>query len=203
MSAEDAALMPDAIRIGLRVTSLLANLGIPHLIGGSVASIVHGEVRLTNDLDLVADIKEEQVSAFVSALEAAFYVDDRAILRAIRERGSFNIIYLETMFKVDVFIPHGDDWAREQMLRSEEKPLLHGDNSTIRKVSNAETTILQKLLWFRKGGEVSDRQWKDVLGMLKVQSDRLDQEYLRKWATELGIGDLLDKAFIESGIHGL
>src|SRR5262245_52816497 len=117
MSAEDAALLPDAIRIALKVTNLLADLGIPHLIGGSGASIVRGEVRLTNDLDLVADIKERQVSAVVSALETDFYVDDRAILRAIRERSSFNIIYLETMFKVDVFIPREDDWAREQMLR--------------------------------------------------------------------------------------
>ena len=91
--------LPDAIRVSLRVTQILEELGVPYLIGGSVASIIHGEPRLTNDIDLVADIRVEQISQLVAALESDFYIDDRAIRRAIRERRSFNIIYLETMYK--------------------------------------------------------------------------------------------------------
>jgi len=192
--------MPDAIRVSLIVTRILEELGVPYLIGGSVASIIHGEPRLTNDIDLVADIREEQVPQLVAALEADFYVDDRAIRRAILERKSFNILYLETMFKVDIFIPRGDEWSREQMRSREGKKLVEGDDSTVRLVSNSETTVLQKLWWFRRGNEVSERQWRDVLGVLKVQADQLDYDYLRHWAARLDVADLLEKAVDEAGV---
>jgi hypothetical protein len=193
--------MPDAIRVSLIVTRILEELGVPYLIGGSVASIIHGEPRLTNDIDLVADIKEEQVSGLVAALETDFYIDDRAIRRAIRERKSFNILYLETMYKVDIFIPRGDEWSREQMRLREGRNLVEGDESTVRLVSNPETTVLQKLWWFRRGNEVSDRQWRDVLGVLKVKADLLDYDYLKHWSARLAISDLLERAFDDAGIE--
>jgi hypothetical protein len=192
--------LPDAIRVLLVVTRTLEELGIPYLIGVSVASIIHGEPRLTNDIDLVADIKEEQVPQLVSALETDFYIDDRAARRAIRERDKFNLLHLETMYKVDIFIPRGDGWSREQMRLRERKRLVEGDDSTVRQISNPETTVLQKLWWFRKGNEVSERQWRDVQGVLKVQGDRLDFAYLKRWAADLGVPDLLEKAFDEAGI---
>jgi len=192
--------MPDAIRVSLIVTRILEELGVPYLIGGSVASIIHGEPRLTNDIDLVADLREEQVSQLVAALETDFYVDDRAMRRAIRERKSFNILYLETMYKVDIFIPRRDEWSHEQMRAREGRNLVDGDDSTVRFVSNPETTVLQKLWWFRRGNEVSERQWRDVLGVLKVKADQLDHDYLRRWAAKLAISDLLEKAFDDAGI---
>jgi len=136
----------------------------------------------------------------VSALETDFYIDDRAVRRAIREREKFNLLHLETMYKVDIFIPRGDDWSREQMRLREGRRLVEGDDSTVRQISNPETTVLQKLWWFRKGNEVSERQWRDVLGVLKVQADKLDFDYLERWAAKLGISDLLEKAFDDAGI---
>jgi len=192
--------MPDAIRVALIVTRILEELVVPYLIGGSVASIIHGEPRLTNDIDLVADIREEQVPQLVAALETDFYVDDRAIRRAIQERRSFNIIYLETMYKVDIFIPRGDEWSHEQMRLREEINLVEGDDSTVRLVSNPETTVLQKLWWFRRGNEVSGQQWRDVLGVLKVKAGRLDYDYLKHWAARLAVSDLLEKALDDAGI---
>ena len=192
--------MPDAIRVSLIVTQVLEELGVPYLIGGSVASIIHGEPRLTNDIDLVADIREEQVPQLVAALETDFYVDDRAMRRAIRERRSFNILYLETMYKVDIFIPRGDEWSHEQMRAREGKKLVEGDDLTVRFVSNPETTVLQKLWWFRRGNEVSGQQWRDVLGVLKVKADRLDYDYLKHWAAKLAVSDLLEKALDDAGI---
>jgi hypothetical protein len=192
--------LPDAIRLTLQVTNLLESLALPYLVGGSMASIVYGEARMTNDLDLVVGLSEAHVSDFVAAFQDEFYVDEMAVRRAVRERSSFNLIHLATMFKVDVFIHRADDWAHEQMQRAEARALLAGDDTTIRKVASAETMVLQKLLWFRKGGEVSDRQWRDVQGMLKVQAVRIDVEYLRQWAAKLQISDLLERALLAAGI---
>ncbi|NOT60951.1 MAG: hypothetical protein HOP19_12100, partial [Acidobacteria bacterium] len=135
--------MPAAIRVALQVTDTLEQLGIRYLIGGSMASIVHGETRLTNDLDLVADLRATDVEALKAAFDREFYFDEQAIARAIRERSSFNLIQLAMMFKIDVFIFRDDDWAREQMLQSEAKSLLFGNDATVRKVASAETMVLQ------------------------------------------------------------
>ena len=67
-------------------------------------------------------------------------------------------------------------------------------------VSSPEDLILRKLVWYRDGGGVSDRQWRDVLGVLKVQSERLDLAYLGRWAERLGLSDLLSRAVDEAGI---
>lgn len=193
-------LLPDAIKVTLQATGVLERLGIPYLIGGGMASIVHGEPRLTTDLDLVVDLKKEQVPALVTALETDFYVDDRALLRAISEHSNTNLIYLETMFKLDIYIAKGDEWTSEQMRLREEKCLIEGDDSTARQVSNPETTILQKLLWYRRGGEISEKQWRDVQGVLKIQRERLDFDYLRHWAAKLKVSDLLERSFDDAGI---
>jgi hypothetical protein len=190
--------LPDSIKVSLLVTRALEDLGIPYLIGGSLASVIHGKPRLTNDVDIVADIKESHINALVSLLESGFFIDTLAIRRAIRERSSFNIIYLESMFKVDIFIVRGDTWSREQMRQREAKQLIEGDNSTVRQIANAETIVLQKLWWFRKGGEISHKQWDDIIGVLEVRSDELDYDYLQVWAAELGVSDLLKKSFAET-----
>ncbi|MGH9840926.1 MAG: hypothetical protein ACREEM_19300 [Blastocatellia bacterium] len=194
--------LPDSIRVSLLVTRILEKLGVEYLIGGSMASTIHGKPRLTNDVDLVADIKESQVESLVSALESDFYVDELALRRAIRERSSLNIIYLPTMFKADIYIWRGDDWAQEQMRSRVEKPLIENDDSTVRQFSDAETTILQKLSWYRKGGEVSQKQWEDVIGVLQIQREALDSGYLRHWAAKLGVLDLLEKALPIAGFSG-
>jgi hypothetical protein len=190
--------LPNSIKVSLLVTRALEDLGIPYLIGGSLASVIHGKPRLTNDVDIVAEIKESHINALVSQLEPGFFIDTLAIRRAIRERSSFNIIYLESMFKVDIFIVRGDTWSREQMRQREAKQLIEGDNSTIRQIANAETIVLQKLWWFRKGGEISHKQWDDIIGVLEVRSDELDYDYLEVWAAELGVSDLLKKSFAET-----
>lgn len=192
-------LLPDSIKVALIVTGKLEELGVSYLIGGSVASIIHGIPRLTQDVDLVADIREEQVPELVSAFEEDFYIDEQAVRRAVRTCASFNMIYLDKMYKVDVFIPKGDTWSKEGMQRRQLKPLLADEDSTARYISNPETTVLQKLLWFKKGGGISEKQWDDILGVLKVQSDSLDYEYLRRWASELGVADLLSKALADAG----
>ena len=190
-------MLSEPIQVTLKVVTTFERLGIPYLIGGSLASAVHGIVRATMDVDLVADIKPTQVSPLVTTLESEFYIDAEMILDAIQHTSSFNLIHLETMFKVDVFILKQRPFDINQMQRRISQSV--GDAPEDRAYfSTAEDIILAKLEWFRAGGETSERQWRDILGVLDLQGDRLDFDYLQKWAAMLGIQDLLQKAIQEN-----
>lgn len=181
--------------VTLRVAKVFERLNIPYLIGGSFASIVHGVVRTTNDADLVADMAAYQVEPFARALESDFYLERDAIHEAVRRRSCFNVIHLASMFKVDVYLRRDrrfDDTQFSRRIRLS----LSGAPEDMAEVASAEDTILAKLEWFRLGGEVSERQWGDVLGMIRTQGDRLDVQYLRRWAASLAVTDLLERALV-------
>lgn len=186
-----------AAEVTLLVTDTLETLGIAYLIGGSWASITHGVMRTTMDADLVADIQPVQISLFVDALKEEFYVDDLSILDAIQYRSSFNLIHLDTMFKVDVFLPKWRPFDKAQFERRGIE-IIATEPDRVAWVASAEDTILTKLEWFRMGGEVSERQWRDVLGVLKIQDERIDRDYLRQWASHLNVSDLLEQALVEA-----
>jgi len=181
----------EPIEVTLKVTHVLETLGIPYLIGGSLASTLYGMVRTTQDSDIVAEMKPEHLQPFVSALQDEFYLDEEMIAESIQRHSSFNIIHRETMFKVDVFIPSPRPFLQSQLIRAQMQTFLF-DTEVSAKFASPEDVILAKLEWYRLGGEVSERQWRDVLGVLKTRAGELDLEYLRKWANELKIIDLLE-----------
>lgn len=116
------------------------------------------------------------------------------IREAVTRQASFNVIHLTTMFKADVFIMKRDAWAREEMSRARQEHL-DGPNGTVAiRFASPEDTLLHKLVWFRLGNEISDRQWSDINGVLKIQGERLDREYLDRWAPVLKVADLLERA---------
>jgi hypothetical protein len=187
----------EPVEVTLKVTAVFEKLGIPYFIGGSLASTLYGMVRTTQDSDIVAAMRREHLQPFVSALEDEFYVDEKMIEEAMRRNSSFNIIHRETMFKVDVFIPHTRPSLQSRLARAQ-RQVFAFDKKISANFASPEDTILSKLEWYRMGGEVSDRQWRDVLGVLKIRAGELDLEYLRKWAVELEVGDLLERALREA-----
>jgi hypothetical protein len=191
--------MDDIIAITLRLASVCEQLGIRYLVGGSLASSLHGIPRATLDVDLVLEIGHDDVAAFVNSLRDDFYLDEEAIRDAIDRRTSFNLIDLQSYFKADVFVARDDEPARLQMARSHRYSLGDAPGHEL-VVASPEDVIAQKLYWFQLGDRVSERQWQDALGVLKVAGTRLDLEYLRRVSAMLGVAELLAGAAREAGL---
>jgi hypothetical protein len=190
---EKPAMQNEPIEVTLKVTEVFEKLGVPYLIGGSLASTLYGMIRTTQDSDIVAEMRLEHLKPFVSALQDEFYVDDEMIAESIQRFSSFNIIHRETMFKVDVFIPRPRPFLQSQLARAQ-RQVFAFETEVSAKFASPEDTILSKLEWYRMGGEVSERQWRDILGVLKTRAGELDLAYLQKWANELKVNDLLERA---------
>jgi len=178
------------------VAQRLTELKIPYFVGGGVASIVHGEERLTKDADIVIRILPFHIPRFVKAFEADFVVSADAVQDALERRYAFNIIHIETAYKIDLYPITDEDemdiaaFARRQQIDIGASEIW---------LSSAEDVILAKLRWFRKGGEVSEKQWRDVLGVLKVQGTNLDFTYLEPMAVRFHLADLLLRARDDAG----
>jgi hypothetical protein len=180
-----------------QVARILERHEITYVLVGSLASSMHGIYRSTADIDLLADIKPEHVRPLLDALNKSFYVDDQAMQQAVEQRESFNAIHFDSVFKVDIFIPKGDDFARKQLDRRQLRKIAP-DSDQFVYVATAEDTILAKLHYYRDGGEVSSTQWSDVLGILGVTDLNLEFAYLREWSDRLGVRDLLERALTSS-----
>ncbi len=191
--------VPDILAAITPIVEALEELGIPYHIGGSVASSLYGLPRLTIDADLVADLRMEHVRPLVKQLETDYYIDGDMIRDAIRRQSSFNLIHQDTILKVDIFIPKSRLFDQEELRRAQQEVLSEGTRPF--NIASPEGTILNKLEWYRMGGEVSDRQWNDILGVLKVQGTNLDMAYLRRWAANLSVTDLLERALVDAGLE--
>jgi hypothetical protein len=181
----------------LIVIAVLDRLEIAYAVGGSYASSAHGIARATRDIDIIADIRPEQATPLVEALQADFYADEQAISRAIKMRQSFNVIHEASMVKVDLFVLKPGSFQVKQFERRLFDVISPESQQKVY-VMTPEDTILAKLDWYRKGNYVSTQQWNDINGVIKVQGSGLDLEYLKTWARELGVEELLERAIEES-----
>jgi hypothetical protein len=189
---------PEILAVLAPIVEALEELGVAYHIGGSVASSVYGIPRLTIDADLVADLRLEHVRPLVKQLEVEYYIDADAVRDAIRRRSSFNAIHLDTILKFTVFIPKTRPFDQEELRRIRQEVLAEGTRPFY--MASPEDTILNKLEWYRMGGEVSTSQWNDILGVLKVQGTALDMAYMQRWTKALQVTDLLERALVEAGM---
>jgi hypothetical protein len=179
------------VLIALRpLIATFERLGVAYRVGGSLASSVHGIGRATMDANLIANLKPQDVSEFVESLQGTCYADQELILEALNADQSFNLIHLESFIKVDIF----PLVSRAYDQTSFDRVICVDETNFI----TPEDSVLRKLEWYRLS-DGSERQWRDVIGVLRVQADRLDLAYLRRWATELQELDLLERALLEAG----
>ena len=186
---------PDLLLALGPVLEALRALGVRHYVGGSIASSAHGVPRASIDADVVAELLPRHAAPLAAALRETYYISEERVRDAVSRRGSFNVIHLETMVKVDVFVSRDRPFDRRAFDRA--RPAVPEGGSEI-PVSSPEDTVLAKLEWFRRGGEVSERQWTDVVGVLRA-GGALDEAYLRRGAAELDVADLLERVLAEAG----
>ncbi|MBT3223080.1 MAG: hypothetical protein HN348_28745 [Proteobacteria bacterium] len=180
-------ILAEPVRVIAELARDLEVLGRSYMVGGSVASSIHGVPRTTYDVDIVADLTMDDVDGLVDRIQERFYVDADAARTAIRRKKSFNLIHLETMLKVDVFAIRDGLAAKRAFERRQRVDL--GRESLL--IASPEDIIVEKLRWYRLGDEVSERQWRDALGVLATNG--LDEGYLTDQAAEVGVVDLLQR----------
>lgn len=164
----------------------LERANIPYLVTGSTATIAYGEPRFTNDIDVVVDLRLEQVPALCAAFpEPEFYVSQSAAETAVRQRHQFNVIHPGSGLKIDVIVASDSPFDRNRLKRG--LRLSAGADLEVC-FGSPEDVILKKLEYYREGG--SEKHLRDIAGVLKVQGAGVDRRYIAEWAEELGVRDL-------------
>lgn len=171
-----------------RVLGALADAGVPYMLVGSFASTLHGAPRTTQDIDLVIDPTPAALGRFVSSLDTPELYVGPDPLEALERRDQFNVVDTKSGWKIDLVIRKDREFSRSEFDRRIETSLFGMGVWT----ATAEDTVLAKLEWAVMSG--SDRQLNDAATVLAVQGDAMDDEYLDRWATVLGVADLLDRA---------
>jgi hypothetical protein len=179
------------------VVQALDRLKIPYMLAGSVAAGIHGVARATRDSDIVAALQSGDGRWLADALGTSFYLDADTAEQAIQRMTSFNAVYIPEPFKVDFFVLGQRPYDREAFARRLVLPL-SPSSSLAAHWQTPEDVVLSKLKWFRMGQETSEVQWRDILGLLKLQGASLDAAYLRRWAAEENVLDLLERAWREA-----
>jgi hypothetical protein len=184
----------DPLSVAAEITAVLEELRIPYVIGGSVAASLLGEPRSTLDLDIMIDCGADQTRELATRLSETCYVDEETAVDAARMRRSFNAIHLATSLKIDFFFAEDSEFARGILARRTRTSV----GGVEMFFYSAPDLIVRKLLWFRLADETSERQWRDVVGLLRMNRGRLNAAGLRVTAVQAGVADLLDTALEES-----
>jgi hypothetical protein len=182
----------NAIDIALKVASALTSVGAEYFLGGSLASSLQGEPRATNDIDFVISLPVGRINALRDALGSDFEVDTDMLRDAVLHARSANAFYLPVVTKIDFFGRGYEPFDESEFARRRVTVVRASGQSLV--VKSAEDTVLRKLLWFREGGSVSEKQWRDIVSVLRISQGAIDDGYLDSWAARLDLAELLARA---------
>lgn len=194
-SVNEMTWIQDSTGIAALLHAILTNLEIPYYITGGVAAIAYGEPRTTRDLDIVLEVAPMEIDRLVAVLEAeGFYVPGVEEVRDGRMT-TLGVTHIESISRADLVLSGSEDFdqVKFERIRAIDFPGVGALN-----FASPEDVILNKLHWGRQSQ--SEKQWRDVLGVLKVQGDTLDFDYLRSWGMRLDLAELLDRAIREAGL---
>jgi hypothetical protein len=159
---------------------------IPWMLVGSFATSAWGEARFTQDIDIVIDLQPDQVRPLCAAFSGdEFYVSESAARDALRTRKQFNVIHPESGNKIVFMIPRRDEWGQNQIRRRQSDEIQPGVKVWI---SSPEDVIISKMRYYKEGG--SDKHLRDSAGVLVVQGDRIDRDYIEHWAERFALMDI-------------
>ena len=178
----------------IEVAEMLATAKIDFVIGGSLASSLWGQERTTHDADVAVLLDLEKLRLLEPLVTWPYIMDTESIRSSLsnpREFASGQILNGETLDKIDLFLLSDSAYTtarfanRRYVEVSPEKSL---------PFSSPEDIVITKLRWFVLGNRVSDRQWNDIVQVLEIQQGQLDDAYLKFWAENFGILQLLQEA---------
>ena len=168
------------------VVGEMESLSIPYMITGSLASAYYGEPRFTRDIDIVADIKPEQVDAFAAFFPAdEFYCDKDMIREEINQRGQFNIIHSASGLKIDIILTKPTEFSRTEFPRRRKSAIFSDQEGSF---ASPEDVIIKKMEFYKESGH--EKHLRDITGILKVSGDAVDHEYISRWAERLGLMEI-------------
>jgi hypothetical protein len=188
----------DSIQLAAQLHELFIANEISYYVTGGVAAIAYGETRTTQDLDVVLAVDPADLPQIATIFETAgFYVSGLEDVIAKR-MSSFQVTQIETISRADLMIPLATEFSRIQFTRRKTIPIAQGQDVYF---ASPEDVIINKLLWGKKSQ--SEKQWRDVLSIMKTQRETLEYGYIREWTDELGITPDYLKATIEAGVSNL
>ena len=168
------------------IVATLERLRIPYLVTGSVAAMAYGEPRMTNDIDIVAEIKEEHIPGLLEAFPAnEYYVSDEMIREAIRHQGQFNIIHPTSGLKIDIIIRSDTPFDASRFRRA--RRIQPGETYQA-DFAAPEDVIIKKMEFYKAGG--SEKHLRDITGILRISGDDVDLRYIADWAERLGLTEI-------------
>lgn len=169
-----------------RLVTEVERLGLQYLITGSAATILYGEPRLTNDIDIVVVLPASRVAEFCRSFPAPeFYVDEESAMMAVHDHGQFNILHPNSGLKVDVMVPPETPFNRARFARGARVKPAADYEATF---ASPEDVIIKKMEYFNEGG--SEKHLRDIAGVLRITGDRIDLAYITEWALRLGLADV-------------